>query len=507
MQKSVIKEHLMDQPKIKILAVDKDHKSTASIKQAFPADKYIVFTAASQIEAQDLIKENSPDIVFADSKVSGGGGLKIIEEAKKQRSETAGILLLGAKAKKEKDLINAFAAGKIDFFITKPFGDKEIIRYAELALALSNSGGEGGTAIGSLKKELGEANEKIASYSKKIGILTLTDVDTKLYNRKYFEDKLQSEFDRSIRYNSPLSLIVLNIDDFKKINEECGSAFADGIIREIGGMLKGLKRNSDVVARFGGVEFAVLLPEIAIDNAKVVAERFRQTVETRNMMIDGKAVKITTSGGVACFPGEDINSPSDLLGKASVALQHAIGIGRNRVVVQTAHGMVAMGEGETVTAKEKAEIKKSVVDYVSMNNNLEEICSFLLSEINRYFSRDPKAFYGSLFVVQESGNLSLVGSFGKLSIPVDVENLTRNAAYSGMSMVTKPGDREHPFSTIPILGTARSLSRHALAVLNINKVVKDTAFFSDMLDSITTALRDASIRHDIDELTKVIRGM
>jgi len=505
----------MEQQVIKVLAVDEDQKSVSSIKKALADDKFEVIAAESQKEAEGLLNENSIDLIIADSKVPGGSGIKIIEKAKEQRQETAGLLLLGAEAEKEMEVINAFAEGRIDFFINKPINDTELNRFAELAVAQSAGGkkgasytaAEGAMELEQLKNELEQANKKIAAYKKKIGILTLTDVETKLYNRKYFLEKLNSEFERSMRYNSPLSLITLNIDDFKKINEEHGSAFADEIIREIGGMLKSIKRNTDIVARFGGVEFAVLLPEIGINNAKVVAERFRQTVENRHMMVDGKIVKISASGGVAGFPGEDINSPDDLLQKAGEALQHAIGIGRNRVVVQTAHGMVAVGEGEAVTTEEKTEIRKSIVDFVGTNTNLEEICSYLLFEINRYFARDPKPFYGSMYVVQESGNLSLVSSFGKLSTPVDVENLTRNAAYTGMSMVTKPGDREHPFSTIPILGTARSLNRHALAVLNINKVARDRKFFNDLLNSITTALRDATIRQDIDELTRVIRGM
>ena len=505
----------MDQQEINVLAVDKDQKSVSSIKKALKADNFQVLTAASREEAEELLNENSVDLIIAGSMFPGGSGLKIIEKAKEMRPETAAILILGTKEKKEKEVVNAFADGRLNYYIHKPIIEKEMLRFAELALAesggdkkqVSSGGTEAGTELEQLKNELAEANEKNALYSKKIGILTLTDVETKLFNRKYFEEKLHSEFERSMRYNSPLSLITLNIDNFKRINDEHGSSFADEIIREIGGMLKSVKRNSDVVARFGGVEFAVLLPEIGLDNAKIVAERFRQSVEAKHMMVQGKTVRISASGGVSGFPCEDINSPADLLNKASEALQHAIGIGKNRIVVHTAHGMVAMGEGETVTAKEKAEIKKSIVDFVSTNTNLEEICSYLLSEINRYFARDPKAFFGSMYVVQDSGNLNLVTSFGKLLTPVDVENLTRNAAYSGMSMVTKPGDREHPFSTIPILGTARSLNRHALAVLNINKVAKDREFFTDLLDSITIALRDATIRQDIDELTRVIRGM
>ncbi len=494
----------MEQKLIKVLAVDKDQNSISSIKKALADDKFKVVAAESRKEAEELLKENSIDLIIADNKVPGGGGIKIIEMAKQRRRETAGLLLLGAKAKKEMEVINAFAEGRIDYFINKPINDTELNRFAELAVARS---AEGATELERLKKELEQADNKIAACTKKIGILTLTDVETKLYNRRYFVEKLNGEFERSMRYNSPLSLITLNIDDFKKINEEHGSAFADEIIREIGGMLKSMKRNPDIVARFGGVEFAVLLPEIGIDNAKVVAERFRQAVENRHMTADGKTVRISASGGVAGFPGEGINSPDDLLQKAGEALRHAIGIGRNRVVVQTAHGMVAMGEGEAVTAEEKAEIKRSVVDFVGTNTNLEKICSKLLFEINRYFARDPKSFYGSMYVVQDSGKLSLVSSFGKLSTPVDVENLTRTAAYSGISVVTKPGDREHPFSTIPIQGTARSLNRHALAVLNINKAARDREFFDDLLNSITSALRDATIRQDIDELTRVIRGM
>ena len=505
----------MDQTTIKILIVDNDRSSLSSIKKAFKGGQYEVLTANSEKEAQDLLKANPIKLIVSDKKVSGAKGIEIIERARSEQPGLAGIVIVSSKSKKDAEIINAFADGKVNYYITRPVNDKELLRYAELALqsdagetgSSTEAGTPQGAEVAELRKELEEAKAKLAVYAKKIGILTLTDVDTKLYNRKYFFDRIDSEFNRSLRYNTNISVIAMNIDNFKKINEDFGSELGDSVIRQIGALLKNIKRNVDIAARFGGVEFAVLLPEIGIDGAKVVAERFRQAIDSLHVTAEGSTVKMTASFGVACFPAPDINSPEDLLARASEALQHAVDIGRNRVVIQSQDGLVAIGEGETITVDEKARIKKSILDFMTSHLNLEDMCSHLLSELARYFARDNKPFYGAFYVVQKSGNIDLIGSTGKLTVPLDVDNLTRGAAYSCMASITKHGDPQHPFATMPITGTGRSLQRQALAVLNINKVPKDMEFFNDLLDSISIAVRDAVIRQDIEELTRVIRGM
>lgn len=500
---------------IKILAVSKDKKLLLSIQNSFQDEKYEVVTASSDGGAIEAAQSSDIALIITDQKVSGVSGVTIIEAVREANPAVAAIIVLDTKSKKAKEIVDAFADGRLDYYITRPVSEKELLRYAELALqsaagqagSAAEDGSPQGAEVAELRKELEEAKAKLAAYAKKIGILTLTDVDTKLYNRKYFFDRINSEFNRSLRYNTNISVIAMNIDNFKKINEHFGTELGDSVIRQIGALLKNIKRNVDVAARFGGVEFAVLLPEIGLDGAKVVAERFRQAIDALHITAEGSTVKMTASFGVACFPAPDINSPEDLLSKASEALQHAVDIGRNRVVIQSQDGLVAIGEGETITVDEKARIKKSILDFMTSHLNLEDMCSHLLSELGRYFARDHKPFYGAFYVVQKTGTIDLIGSTGKLAIPLDAENLARNAAYSCMASITKHGDPHHPFSTMPITGTGRSVQRQALAVLNINKVPKDMEFFNDLLDSISLAVRDAVIRQDIEELTRVIRGM
>jgi diguanylate cyclase (GGDEF)-like protein len=147
-------------------------------------------------------------------------------------------------------------------------------------------------------------------------ILSFVHVDevSGIYSRRYFNDRLTEEVGRARRYASPLSLLLLDLDGFKQVNDSWGHVAGDHVLRQIGRLLKDTTRQTDVVCRFGGDEFALLLPETAIDSASVTAERIRQGVMSLPMPpTDGLGafgpsgngtapMRLTLSIGGACFP-------------------------------------------------------------------------------------------------------------------------------------------------------------------------------------------------------------
>jgi diguanylate cyclase (GGDEF)-like protein len=159
----------------------------------------------------------------------------------------------------------------------------------------------------------------------------VTDYLTGLFNRSHFDARLQNEVRRAKRYGQRLSLLLLDLDDFKKINDERGHLVGDRVLRDVGRLIVGGIRDIDIAARYGGEEFAVILPETPRSGAFVVAERIRREME-RRFRRRGSLARATLSGGMACFP-EDADTPEGLIAKADKALYRAKETGKNLIAL------------------------------------------------------------------------------------------------------------------------------------------------------------------------------
>jgi len=163
--------------------------------------------------------------------------------------------------------------------------------------------------------------------------LAITDGLTSLLNHRIFHDRLSSEFDRSKRFKQPLSLLMVDIDFFKKVNDTYGHPVGDQILKAIAGKLKAHLRTVDVVARYGGEEFAMLLPQTDAALARVVAERIRTDIESESFETDKGKLKITVSLGICDTSSNDFQSGAELLARADEALYQAKNEGRNQTVI------------------------------------------------------------------------------------------------------------------------------------------------------------------------------
>jgi diguanylate cyclase (GGDEF)-like protein len=171
-----------------------------------------------------------------------------------------------------------------------------------------------------------------AEYHEEIYRLTIIDALTEAHNNRYLMEFLDRELARSARYKRPLSLIVFDIDLFKAINDEHGHLAGDFSLRELGGCVRSVIRKEELLARYGGDEFVVVLPESTLLNAVAVGERIRGMVESRPFQFESKPFKVTISLGIASTTGDESLTPAELIRQADEKLYQAKRAGRNRVV-------------------------------------------------------------------------------------------------------------------------------------------------------------------------------
>jgi diguanylate cyclase (GGDEF)-like protein len=161
--------------------------------------------------------------------------------------------------------------------------------------------------------------------------LAITDYLTGIYNVRYLYHRIIEEFSRCQRYRLPISCLMIDIDFFKKINDEYGHKTGDEVLKEFARQLKKHTRKSDVLARYGGEEFILLLPQTALDGANAEAERIREYIENHRFRGLKSKGRLTVSIGIATYPHLKIKTHDDLISYADNALFNAKQSGRNRV--------------------------------------------------------------------------------------------------------------------------------------------------------------------------------
>ena len=177
--------------------------------------------------------------------------------------------------------------------------------------------------------------EEIERLQSALQELAVRDGLTGLYNRRYLDETLEREVSRARRDGHPLSLVMLDIDYFKRVNDTYGHQFGDEVLKALAVALSHDVRAEDVACRFGGEEFLILLPNMPLDAARVRAEAWRRSVEALSIVHGEFAVHFTISLGVAAYP-EHGKTPDDLTRCADQALYRAKHEGRNQVSVFSA---------------------------------------------------------------------------------------------------------------------------------------------------------------------------
>ena len=198
-----------------------------------------------------------------------------------------------------------------------------------------------------------------AEYHEEIYRLMIIDALTEIHNKRYLVESMERELSRTLRYHRPLSVMLFDIDHFKKVNDDWGHLAGDSILRELAARVKEVVRKDELFARYGGEEFCVLLPETPLDQALLLAERIRAVVAERSFKFEDEQHPVTISLGVACTVGKEIRTVDGLLKAADDALYQAKETGRNRVCYQASDAADATDLVAPTVELEKVVIKPS----------------------------------------------------------------------------------------------------------------------------------------------------
>ena len=165
-----------------------------------------------------------------------------------------------------------------------------------------------------------------------LGGMLVVDPLTQLVNRRALTIRLVTEMERVRRYNAPLSMLLIDLDHFKLVNDTYGHMAGDDVLASVATLLQRAVRSVDIVARYGGEEFIIVLPETGRQGAMMFAERVRERISTHGFAIgENQTIRVTSSIGVATYPSPRLDSVEDLFRAADIALYRAKGNGRNLV--------------------------------------------------------------------------------------------------------------------------------------------------------------------------------
>lgn len=299
-----------------ILIAEDNPVSLKLLEKTLTNAGYRVASMENGVKALELFKKKFFPIILSDWMMPEMDGVELCRAVRKTTSPGyVYIILLTAKDSKD-DIITGLKAGADDY-LTKPFNQAELIARLDTAKRILE-----------LEKSLKEANEEIR-------ILSITDPLTGSYNRGYLTERLPQEIQRARRYGHSLSLVLGDIDHFKKVNDLYGHRAGDLVLKEFVQCIKNsIREGSDWMVRYGGEEFLVVVPETPYGGVCVMAERLRKVVAKKVIKIDGEKISITASFGVTGFDPASSDkkvSPEALIEHADKSLYQAKQEGRNRV--------------------------------------------------------------------------------------------------------------------------------------------------------------------------------
>ena len=294
----------------RVLVIDDSSAVRAVLRAQLPDKDFVVVEAENGDEGLRVARETRPDVILLDIEMPGADGFAVLQELSADHllRETPVIFLTGKIDPDE--VARGLRSGAHDY-LRKPADQVELLARVGAALRTKR-----------LQDELRERNDQLEAAA-------CTDALTGLYNRRFTDEELVQLCARSRRYERDLTVALLDVDRFKAVNEGHGYERGDAVLVEVGHRLGARKRAEDVLGRWGGEEFIVLMPDTTLEGGLLATEAFRTAIGDRPVSVAGAEIGVTISGGVSAFAAGD--RPEDLVRRAEEALQQAKRDGRDRV--------------------------------------------------------------------------------------------------------------------------------------------------------------------------------
>ena len=268
---------------------------------------YRVVPAANGVEALAKLEKEPAQVILSDVMMPKMDGFELMRKIRgNPLFKNVYIILITARIQ-ERDRVQGLDLGADDY-ITKPFSFSELLARVR---------------VGS----------RVVQYQQHLEHQALVDSLTGLFNRGAFERKMEEEFERAQRYHHPLSVLLLDVDNFKTVNDTYGHHWGDEVLKKIAELLKTKTRRSDYPARYGGEEFVLVLPETDLESALNVETKVRAEIKAAILGTKAKSFSITVSAGVSSTCNKEYSDWRQLLEDADQALYLAKSRGKDRAEV------------------------------------------------------------------------------------------------------------------------------------------------------------------------------
>jgi diguanylate cyclase (GGDEF)-like protein len=308
----------------KILVIDDDPSTSRMVSTWYAGKPFEITHAQDGRTGLSLAGRIGPDLILLDIRMPGVDGLTVARNLKQDpKTRSIPVILLTA-CRDVNSKMEAFSVGADDY-MTKPFELEEVDARIQSLIRRRDFLAELESRVQHLRDENSELER-----------LLVLDEKTGLTNFREFRRRLLAEFVRANRYDMQLSLVLLDVDDFKRINDTYGHQSGDRALAELATLVAGGARQTDVAARYGGEEFAMILPHTGAEMAARVARRIRAAIEDFIFLRDTTPTRLSVSAGVATYPAsEGVDSADSLVRAADMAMYEAKNQGKNRVITAT----------------------------------------------------------------------------------------------------------------------------------------------------------------------------
>jgi len=293
-----------------VLVVDEESGRRDELDRLLARAGFHVIQAADADQARDQLARGESGVVIVDAHLPDVSGYDLCAEIQKAHGSDVYVLL---RTTQQELAARALALDDgADDFLLEPLADAEILARVETG------------------RKMTQLQERLEETHRSLALLDVTDPLTGAHNRRQTDAEIAREIERSRRYARPVSLVLVDLDGFRSLNDTLGRAAGDRVLVEIARLLRRSTRSADTVGRYGGEEFALLLPETSQAQALGAAEKVRKTIEQTPITVAGRTVHVTVSAGVATCERDNVTTAEDFTAAATRALVRAKNAGRNR---------------------------------------------------------------------------------------------------------------------------------------------------------------------------------